>query len=161
MISNFLRSIDTIHSKPQGDIAFNPLGVGGCTLYALPLISDARGNLSVAEYEKQIPFLIKRCFWVFDVPSHEVRGVHAHRLLHQYLICVKGSISIVLDDGKSRVQVLLNKPNLGLYIPPMVWGTQYKYSLGAVLIVFASEKYDHKDYFRGYDDFFKSTKQAV
>lgn len=129
------------------------LGVGGASLYTLPHIPDMRGSLSVAEYEKNIPFIPKRCFWVFDVPSREVRGEHAHKSLHQYLICVKGSVSVVLDDATTRTELVLDKPNLGLHIPPLVWGIQYKYSKDAVLVVLASDAYDSNDYLRDYDEF--------
>lgn len=129
------------------------LGVGGASLYLLPNIPDMRGSLSVAECEKHIPFIPKRYFWVFDVPSKEVRGEHAHKALHQYLICVKGSVSVVLDDATSRIELVLDKPNLGLHIPPLVWGIQYKYSQDAVLLVLASEVYDSNDYLRNYDEF--------
>ncbi len=129
------------------------LGVGDCVLYKLPLVSDIRGNLSVAEYEDQIPFMPKRCFWVFDVPSQEVRGEHAHKELHQYLICVKGSVTVVLDDGFNKTEVVLDEPNLGLHIPPRVWGIQYKYSKDAVLMVLASAAYAANDYLRDYSEF--------
>jgi UDP-2-acetamido-3-amino-2,3-dideoxy-glucuronate N-acetyltransferase len=136
------------------------LGVGGCRLYNLPLVPDLRGSLSVAEYEKQIPFMPKRCFWVFDVPSREVRGEHAHKALHQYLICVKGSVSVVLDDSKARAEVVLNQSNLGLHIPPKVWGIQYKYSPDAVLLVLASDAYDASDYLRNYEEFLAYVKEG-
>lgn len=136
------------------------LGVGGCRLYNLPLVPDLRGSLSVAEYEKQIPFVPKRCFWVFDVPSREVRGEHAHKALHQYLICVKGSVSVVLDDSKARAEVVLNQSNLGLHIPPNVWGIQYKYSPDAVLLVLASDAYDASDYLRNYEEFLAYVKEG-
>lgn len=129
------------------------LGVGGATLYELPLIPDMRGSLAVAEWEKGLPFEPKRCFWVFDVPSREVRGEHAHKELHQFLACVKGSVSVVLDDGGNRVQITLDRPNMGLHIPPMVWGIQYKYSPDAVLIVLTSDIYKSNDYIRDYDEF--------
>jgi acetyltransferase-like isoleucine patch superfamily enzyme/dTDP-4-dehydrorhamnose 3,5-epimerase-like enzyme len=129
------------------------LGVGNAKLYTLPHIPDLRGSLSVAEYEKNIPFIPKRCFWVFDVPSREVRGEHAHKELHQYLICVKGSVSVVLDDTLTRTELVLDKPNLGLHIPPLVWGIQYKYSRDAILLVLASDGYDSNDYLRNYDEF--------
>jgi acetyltransferase-like isoleucine patch superfamily enzyme/dTDP-4-dehydrorhamnose 3,5-epimerase-like enzyme len=129
------------------------LGVGGCRLYTLPLVPDMRGSLSVAEYERHIPFVPKRCFWVFDVPNQEVRGEHAHISLHQYLICVKGSVSVVVDDASRRREVLLDQPNLALHIPPHVWGIQYKYSQDAVLLVLASDAYDASDYIRNYADF--------
>lgn len=129
------------------------LGVKGCHLYTLTEIPDLRGTLSVAEYERNIPFVPKRLFWVFDVPSKQVRGEHAHKVLHQYLICVRGSVSIVLDDGVKKTELILNKPNLGLYIPPLIWGIQYKYSADAVLLVIASEVYDSNDYIRDYGEF--------
>ena len=137
------------------------VGVGGCILYTLPLVPDLRGSLSVAEYEKQIPFIPKRCFWVFNVPSKEVRGEHAHKTLHQYLICIKGSVSVVLDDSKNRREVLLNQPNLGLHIPPGVWGIQYKYSREAVLLVLASESYDANDYLRNYNEFLAYIQESA
>ena len=153
--------VGTNHAKPKSpnttsiDLTKNSksLGVGACVLYELPLVQDMRGNLSVAEYQKQIPFIPKRCFWVFDVPSREVRGEHAHKKLQQYLICVKGSVSVVLDDGVYKAEVVLDKPNLGLHIPPRVWGIQYKYSTDAVLLVLASEAYDAEDYLRDYTGF--------
>jgi len=150
---------DTPRSDPieipvkSGEAIPSDLRVGGARLFALPHIPDMRGSLSVAEYEKHIPFIPRRCFWVFDVPSREVRGEHAHKALHQYLICVKGSVNVVLDDGNSRTELVLDKPNLGLHIPPLVWGIQYKYSKDAVLLVLASDAYDSNDYLRDYDEF--------
>lgn len=129
------------------------LDVGGCVLYRLSYIEDMRGSLSVAELGKHLPFEPKRCFWVFDVPSREVRGEHAHKELHQYLICVKGSVAVMLDDGKHRTELLLDRPNLGLHIPPGVWGVQYKYSSDAVLVVLASDVYKNEDYLRSYAEF--------
>lgn len=134
------------------------LDVGGCVIKELPLVPDMRGNLSVVEWEKQLPFIPKRMFWVFDVPSREVRGEHAHKELHQYLICVKGSVNVMLDDGRNRSEVTLNRSNLGLYIPPKVWGVQYKYSADAVLLVLASDIYRAEDYIRDYDEFIATVK---
>lgn len=136
----------------------NQLGVEGCTLQELPLVPDMRGNLSVVEWEKQLPFIPKRMFWVFEVPSREVRGEHAHKEQHQYLICVKGSVSVMLDDGHNRSEVTLDRSNLGLYIPPKVWGVQYKYSADAVLLVLASDVYRTEDYIRDYDEFIALVK---
>jgi UDP-2-acetamido-3-amino-2,3-dideoxy-glucuronate N-acetyltransferase len=127
------------------------LGIGESQLYNLTLAKDLRGSLTVAQYPNSIPFLPQRCFVVFDVPSKEVRGEHAHRSLHQFLVCVKGSCCVVLHDGKNSVEVVLERPNLGLYIPPMIWGTQYKYTPDAVLVVFASDPYDPEDYIRDYE----------
>ena len=127
--------------------------VPGVQAYRLPLAIDMRGNLSVAEFETHIPFMPKRYFIVFDVPSEEVRGEHAHKALHQFLVCVKGSCAVVADDGVHRDEVLLDQPDLGLYVPPMVWTTQYKFSTDAVLLVLASDKYDPEDYIRDYSEY--------
>jgi len=129
--------------------------VSGVTIHNLSYVSDIRGNLSVGEFEHDLPFIPKRYFLVFDVPSAKIRGQHSHRICKQFLICAKGSCSVMVDDGKIRQEYLLDRPNLGIYIPPMVWGVQYKYSPDAVLIVFASEYYDNADYIRDYDEFQK------
>jgi UDP-2-acetamido-3-amino-2,3-dideoxy-glucuronate N-acetyltransferase len=125
----------------------------GVTLHELPHVRDIRGSLSVGEFGRNIPFEIKRYFLVFDVPSSEVRGEHAHRACHQFLVCVHGSCAVVVDDGFRRREFMLNRPNLGIYIPPMTWGVQYKYSSDAVLLVFASDYYFAEDYIRDYNEF--------
>lgn len=127
--------------------------VAGVTLHRLLKVADIRGSLTVGEFEKTIPFAAKRYFMVFDVPSIETRGEHAHRKCHQFLICVRGSCSVVADDGSNRQEFLLNHQSLGIHIPPMVWGIQYKYSADAVLLVFASHYYDDADYIRDYTEF--------
>lgn len=129
------------------------LEVRGVTLHRLKLVQDMRGNLSVGEIPDDVPFEPKRYFLVFDVPSEKTRGEHAHRVCHQFLVCVKGSCSVVVDDGKSRAEVLLDSPDLGVYLPPMTWGIQYKYSSDAVLLVFASHPYEADDYIRDYGEF--------
>lgn len=139
-------------SKPEREKTASS-GVRGVSLHELPYIEDMRGSLSVGEFDRSIPFLPKRYFLVFDVPSREIRGEHAHRSCHQFLVCVKGSCMVVADDGKCRREFLLDRPNLGIYLPPMVWGTQYKYTGDAVLLVFASDYYDPDDYIRDYREF--------
>lgn len=124
-------------------------------VYRLPLVLDMRGNLSVAEFDKHLPFTPKRYFVVFDVPSEKVRGEHAHKTLHEFLVCVKGSCSLVADDGQNRDEFILNKPNIGVHVSPMTWITQYKYSCDAVLLVLASENYDPSDYIRDYDEYLR------
>lgn len=131
--------------------------VSGVALHKLPFISDLRGNLSVGEFERTVPFTPKRYFLVFQVPSEETRGEHAHRQCKQFLICVKGRCSIVADDGKSRQEFLLDRPDIGLYLPPMTWGIQYLYSADATLLVFASEYYEKSDYIRDYAEFLELT----
>lgn len=130
--------------------------VAGVRLYKFPLIKDIRGSLSVGEFEKQVPFQVKRYFVVFDVPSKELRGEHAHHACHQFLICVHGSCNVVADDGKRRQEFMLDSPNLGIYLPPKTWGVQYKYSSDAVLLVFASHHYDAGDYIRDYSEFIRA-----
>lgn len=131
----------------------------GVTTHKFPLIPDIRGSLTVAEFEQHIPFLPKRYFMVFDVPSKETRGEHAHRVCHQFLICARGSCAVLADDGVNRTEVLLDSPDKGIYLPPMIWGVQYKYSEDAVLLVFASHHYDGSDYIRNYSEFLDAVKQ--
>jgi UDP-2-acetamido-3-amino-2,3-dideoxy-glucuronate N-acetyltransferase len=132
--------------------------VKNVALHQLPLVTDLRGSLSVGEIGQHIPFAVERYFLVFDVPSAETRGEHAHHQCHQFLICVAGSVAVVADDGKNRQEFLLNRPNQGIHLPPMTWGTQYKYSKEAVLLVLASHHYSSADYIRNYDDFMRLVK---
>jgi UDP-2-acetamido-3-amino-2,3-dideoxy-glucuronate N-acetyltransferase len=132
---------------------FVELGVGDVTLHRLKRVGDMRGDISVGEFPTDIPFVPKRYFLVFNVPSEKTRGEHAHRKCHQFLICVKGSCAVVVDDGKSRCEVLLDSPDMGIHLPPLTWGIQYKYSSDAVLLVFTSDYYDADDYVRNYSDF--------
>lgn len=133
--------------------------VRGVSLHEFPFIEDVHGSLSVGEFERTVPFVPKRYYLMFDVPNREIRGEHAHHTCHQFLICVKGSCVAVADDGKNRQEFLLDRPNLGLYMPPMTWGTQHKYSSDAVLLIFSSEYYDASDYIRNYCEFEAIVKQ--
>lgn len=134
----------------QGQVATK---VRGVTLHRLPKVLDLRGNLTVGEFGRTLPFEAKRYFIVFDVPNAEVRGEHAHRTCQQFLICVHGNCSVVADDGHVRDEFVLDDPSVGLYLPPLTWGIQYKYSHDAVLLVFASEFYDAAEYLRNYGEF--------
>ena len=127
--------------------------VRGVTLHRLPLVEDLRGRLTAGEFADEIPFTPLRYFIVFDVPGKEVRGEHAHRTCHQFLVCVRGSVSVVVDDGAASQEIELKEPNVGLYIRPMVWAVQYRYSADAMLLVFASDHYDSADYIRDYAEF--------
>lgn len=126
---------------------------GGAKLIQLTNVSDLRGNLLAVEFETDLPFSPKRFFMVHEVPSEDVRGEHAHRTCEQVLTILNGSVTVLIDDGVSREQVSLADPGMALYIPPMVWGTQFKFSNDAILGVFASEPYDSDDYIRTYDEF--------
>jgi UDP-2-acetamido-3-amino-2,3-dideoxy-glucuronate N-acetyltransferase len=152
--------VSSLENKPasvfkRDDKILGPQGasVAGVQIYRLPFVIDLRGSLTFAEYGQYLPFVPKRFFLVFDVLSREVRGEHAHKELHQFLVCAKGSCSVVVDDGVNREDILLDSPDLGIYIPPMIWTTQYKYSSDAVLLVLASDRYDPKDYINNYDEF--------
>lgn len=135
------------------DVGAQETQVAGVSLHRMPRVVDIRGSLTVGEFDRTIPFTAKRYFMVFNVPSIETRGEHAHRTCHQFLICVRGSCAVVADDGVHRQEFLLERPDVGVHLPPMVWGIQYKYSADAVLLVFASHYYDNLDYIRNYSDF--------
>lgn len=130
-----------------------PLQAGDSALYLMRRFTDARGSLSVGEVPSEVPFTPARYFVVFDVPSVELRGEHAHKECQQFLMCLHGSIRVLLDDGNNRCEVTLDRPDMGVFMPAMIWGTQYRYSPDAVLLVFASHTYDDADYLRTYDDF--------
>lgn len=134
-------------------------GVKGVTVHHLPLVHDLRGDLSVGEFERSVPFAPQRYFIVFGVPNREIRGEHAHRACHQFLVCARGDCSVIADDGTHKAEVRLDAPNKGLYLPPMTWGIQYKHSPDAVLLVFASHWYDAGDYIREYEQFLREVQQ--
>ncbi|SCB42612.1 Acetyltransferase (isoleucine patch superfamily) [Bradyrhizobium shewense] len=135
------------------------LSVRNVTVHRMARFEDIRGSLSVGNFPSDIPFEAKRYFLVFDVPSIETRGQHAHRQCHQFLICVRGSCSVVVDDGHKRAEVRLNSPNKGIYLPPMVWGVQYNFTSDAVLLVFASDRYNPDDYIRSYSEFVELVRE--
>ena len=126
---------------------------GGARILAVQTASDLRGSLAAVELASGLPFMPERFFAVFGVPSKEVRGEHAHRECAQVLVCLQGSVHSIVDDGTRRREVRLDSPEVGLYMPPMTWGTQYRYSDDAVLAVFASHSYDPDDYIREYEQF--------
>jgi len=130
-----------------------PLALGRAMVSRMPVISDVRGALLFDEVGAGLPFEVRRFFLVYNVPSREVRGEHAHRELHQFLICTSGSCRVAIDDGTTRAEILLDRPDIGVHLPPMVWGTQFDYSPDATLLVLASDTYDAGDYIRDYDDF--------
>jgi UDP-2-acetamido-3-amino-2,3-dideoxy-glucuronate N-acetyltransferase len=141
-------------------VGATPTRVAGVTLHRLPEVDDLRGNLSFGEIGKQVPFAVERYFLVYGVANKDIRGEHAHRTLHQFLICVHGRCHVVADDGNSRQEFALDSPALGLYLPPMVWATQYKYSEDGVLLVLASDKYDPASYIRNYSEFLDLVKAS-
>ena len=129
------------------------LQVRGASLHRFKSVHDLRGDLTVGNLPSEVPFLTQRFFIVSNVPSTDVRGEHAHKQCHQFLVAMHGAVSCLVDDGRIREEVRLEGPDVGLYMPPKVWGVQYKYTSDAVLFVFASHPYDPDDYVRDYDDF--------
>jgi UDP-2-acetamido-3-amino-2,3-dideoxy-glucuronate N-acetyltransferase len=133
--------------------------VDGVFLRELAAVEDLRGKLVAGEIESFLPFRVKRFFMVHGVPGREVRGQHAHRKCHQFLVCVRGNCRLIADDGRRREEFLLDRPALGVYLPPMTWGVQFDYSPDAALLVFASHPYDAKDYIRDYEAFLAQVRR--
>jgi UDP-2-acetamido-3-amino-2,3-dideoxy-glucuronate N-acetyltransferase len=127
--------------------------VPGVTVHHLQRAVDLRGRLVAAQAPDHVPFVPRRAFLVYDVPGRDVRGEHAHRQCHQFLIAARGSLDVIVDSGREREEILLDRPELGLYLPPMVWAVQHHFSQDAVLLVLASDPYDADDYIRSYDEF--------
>ncbi len=151
------RKASTAERSPGRDV----LAVTGAHLQCFGSFADMRGTLTAGELPSvDVPFAGKRWFIVYDVPSREVRGEHAHRTCHQFMVCVAGSVGVSVDDGLNRDEVLLDDPTLGLYIPPMVWASQFRYERHSVLLVFASHAYDPDDYIRDYDLFLKEISRV-
>jgi acetyltransferase-like isoleucine patch superfamily enzyme len=134
--------------------------VAGVKLLRAPVIRDLRGDLMARELGSGLPFLPQRYFVVFNVPSKEVRGEHAHRACEQFFVCLRGTVAVLCDDGRQRQELALDTPEVGLYLPPLVWGVQYKYSADAMLLVLASLPYDPADYIRDYDRFLAERRAA-
>lgn len=132
--------------------------INECKLIDLRKISDPRGNLTPIEGDLDIPFDIKRIYYLYDVPSGESRGAHAHKELRQLIIAANGSFTITLNDGKNKKTFTLNRPYQGLLIVPGIWRDLDDFSSGAVLLCLASEHYDAADYIRDYDEFLKYKK---
>ena len=149
---------ETVARKPGK----TTVGVGAVHLQRFAEFSDLRGRLTAGDFPTDaIPFTPQRWFLVYDVPSREIRGEHAHRVCSQFLLCVSGKVNISVDDGQNRSEVILDAPTLGIYIPPLIWGSQYRYDADAVLLVLASHPYDPDDYIREYDRFLLETTAAT
>src|SRR6185369_5666470 len=148
LAGNPARIIGYVDATPEAPAARmteevrDAIPLGEATVHRLPRTEDMRGSLTFGEIHRQVPFEVKRYFLVFDVASEHIRGEHAHRTLHQFLVCVAGRCHVVTDDGTNRHEVVLDSPAKGVYIPPMVWSTEYKFTQDAVLLVLASEYYD-------------------
>jgi dTDP-4-dehydrorhamnose 3,5-epimerase-like enzyme len=124
-----------------------------CKIVDFPKVNDYRGNLSFIEGNHQIPFQIKRVYYLYDVPCGATRGGHAHRTLYQVIIALSGSFDVIIDDGLRKRSIFLNRPHYGLYIPPKVWRELENFSSNSVALSLVSEDYDETDYIRDYQEF--------
>lgn len=131
------------------------MSLDGCKIINLPKIEDCRGNLTFIEQAKHIPFEIKRVYYLYDVPGGGVRGGHAHKQQHEFIIAANGSFDVVLKDGVNEVRHHLNRSYYGLYVPTMIWRELDNFSSGSVCLVLASGLFDEEDYIRDYADFQK------
>ena len=131
-----------------------------CKVTELPKVSDPRGNLTFIEQNRHIPFEIKRIFYLYDVPGGAWRAGHALKTCDQFIIAASGSFDVILDDGRERQRIHLNRSYYGLLIPPMIWREIDNFSSGSVCLVLASEFYTEEDYFREYKDFLKSLTET-
>ena len=125
-----------------------------CSVIELPKIQNIAGNITPIDNKKDmLPFDVKRVFYLYDIPGGESRGAHAHKECHQFLIAASGAFEVFLDDGNVRRQVLLNRPYLGLHIPPSIWASEENFSSGAICLVLTSHLFDENDYIRNYEEF--------
>lgn len=125
----------------------------GATVYEIPYFADDRGALNVLEISRELPFGCQRIFYTYTVPQGSVRGEHAHRKCHQFLIALRGSVNVAVDNGTVRDEIVLDSPSKGLHLPPGCWGEQYSHSEDCILLVLASQPYDNADYIRSYEEF--------
>lgn len=124
-----------------------------CQIFELPKINNRAGNITPIEGIKNIPFQMRRIFYIYDIPGGEGRGAHAHKKCHQFIISASGAFDVLLDDGKNKKIVTLNRPNYGLHVPPLMWASEFGFSSGAICLVLASNLYDENDYLREYSQF--------
>lgn len=135
------------------------MAIEDCKIIQLPKISDPRGNLTFLESHQHIPFDIKRVFYLYDIPTGSDRGAHAHKTLHQFIICLSGSFDVLIKDGKEQKVIHLNRPWQGLHIPPMIWAAEINFDPGSICLVMASALYDESDYYRDFNEYLKAVKK--
>ena len=122
----------------------------------LPKIPDKRGNLSFFENCNQIPFEMKRVYWIYDVPGGEERGGHAYKKNEEFIVALSGSFDVILDDGNTKITFSLNRSYYGLYVPKMYWREMNNFSTNSLAIIVSNTEYDEKDYIRDYQDYLKT-----
>lgn len=126
-----------------------------CHVLPLHKIHNQAGNITVVEGNENVPFNFRRIYYLYDIPGGESRGGHAHKQLYQLIVAASGSFEVMLDDGKNKKIVRLNRPNYGLLVIPGIWRELFEFSSGAICMVLASHKYDESDYLRDYNSFIK------
>lgn len=131
----------------------NTSTIEDCDLINLNQIGDRQGHITVVENHKEIPFEVKRVFYLYDIPGGESRGAHAHKECHQLLIAASGGYQVEVSDGLKSKKFLLNRPNQALHVPPGIWASEVNFTSGAICLVLASHVYDEKDYLRNFKDF--------
>ena len=131
----------------------NNATVFDCSIIYFPKIEFQAGNITPLNGEKDIPFKISRVFYLYDIPGGEERGAHAHKECHQLLVAASGAFDVLLDDGRNKRMVTLNRPYMGLHIPPGIWAAELGFSSGAICLVLASHKYEENDYIRNYNEY--------
>ena len=124
-----------------------------CVILPLSKIHNRAGNITIVEGQTNIPFDVRRIYYLYDIPGGEDRGGHAHKALHQLIVAASGSFHVLLDDGQNKKIVTLNRPDYGLMVVPGIWRELFEFSSGAICLVLASQKYDQEDYIRQYDQF--------
>jgi hypothetical protein len=129
-----------------------------CVVLPLNKVHNRAGNITIVEGQKNVPFDIKRIYYLYDIPSGEVRGGHAHKELHQLIVAASGSFDVLLDDGTNKKIVTLNRPDYGLLIVPGIWRELFEFSSGSICMVLSSHKYDENDYLREYENFMNYKK---
>jgi len=134
-------------------IRSSKVSINDCSIIKLPKIENRAGNISPIHGNIDIPFIINRIFYLYDIPGGRSRGAHSHKECHQFLIAASGSISVLIDDGRDQKSFDLNRPYFGLYIPPEIWAAEMNFSSGAICLVLASHKYDESDYIRDYNNY--------
>jgi dTDP-4-dehydrorhamnose 3,5-epimerase-like enzyme len=129
------------------------MDISDIKIVELPRFLDERGNLSVIEEEKDVPFKIQRSYWIYDVPGGEHRGGHAYKQNCEFIVALSGSFDVILDDGKERKTFSLNRSYYGLYVPKGLWREMDNFSTNSLALVLSSTKYDENDYIRDYEEF--------
>lgn len=129
-----------------------------CRIIELPKIGNRNGFITPINNLKEIPFEVKRVFYLYDIPFGESRGAHAHKECHQFLIAGSGSFEVLLDNGENQKTIILNRPDIGLHIPPGIWASEINFSSGSICLVLASHEYNEQDYIRNYYEYLNFKK---